>query len=485
MTDSKKTILMLAGHEPSLDPRIQWEAQSASRVFNVIVHGLKEPHIEKDDLEIISDTYCIKRFARPSSINVPFSLKLVKELFVSHSIIWQIPLFAALVICAVAVSVLDLIIIAGSLIFLALRSLEATFNKAAGKTFVVGTIYRYIRQKCLNIALKLVNPLNRGLKDFFWHTLYFLKMAQVFYDSYSAEVKVDIVHCNDLSTLLTGALIKAKNKDVQIVYDAHECYPHAFPDAPWLQTWAYTLLEQKLLPYVDQVITVSSPLATYMEQTYSISNVVTIPNAEPWKEQVSGKETAQLDAMAGGRIKILYQGNFAAQRGLEEILDEWQAVDHGKAALFLRGPDNYNKQEITKKANDLGFLGKSVFILNAVTEDELVDAASQADIGLIPYKPVTLNYKYCCPNKLSQYLHAGVVVLANNLPYVNSILETCKTGLTYDSNIKGSFATIINKIAVDRDQLEALKKNALIAGKNHFNWQAFEGELLEIYKKAA
>ena len=81
----------------------------------------------------------------------------------------------------------------------------------------------------------------------------------------------------------------------------------------------------------------------------------------------------------------------------------------------------------------LGLLNKSIYFLDAVREDELVAAAAEADVGIVPYLPIAINERLACPNKLSQYLHAGLMVITNDLPYVKSVLEEAEAGLSYSS----------------------------------------------------
>jgi hypothetical protein len=38
-------------------------------------------------------------------------------------------------------------------------------------------------------------------------------------------------------------------------------------------------------------------------------------------------------------------------------------------------------------------------------------------VGVISYQPFVIDNRFCCANKLSQYLHAGLMVITNDLPY--------------------------------------------------------------------
>ena len=185
---------------------------------------------------------------------------------------------------------------------------------------------------------------------------------------------------------------------------------------------------------------------------------------------------------ARGRIKFLFQGRFEDGRGIEELIHRWTQVDGEQAALFLRGPENASRQAAIELARRLQLLDKSVFFLDPVSEDMLVAAAAEADIGVIPYKPLIRNDRFACPNKLSQYLHAGLMVVTNDLPYVKSVVQAADAGLSYDSSDPSSFAAIVNRIAGDRALIDRCRQNALKYARQSFNWQCHAETLNALYR---
>ena len=112
-----------------------------------------------------------------------------------------------------------------------------------------------------------------------------------------------------------------------------------------------------------------------------------------------------------------------------------------------------------------------MFFLEAVDVDDLVAASAEADVGVIPYKANLPAYKFACPNKLSQYLHAGVAVLSNNIPYVRSIIEAGDCGAVYDVDDAVSIVHVVEEMAGSGRLLERLKHNAKDYGRRVFNWQ--------------
>ena len=136
-------------------------------------------------------------------------------------------------------------------------------------------------------------------------------------------------------------------------------------------------------------------------------------------------------------------------------------------------------------ADKTGMLGRSVYFLDSVPEDDLVVAAAEADVGLIPYKGEVDGYKYACPNKLSQYLHAGLMIIANDLPYVSEVLEESCAGLHYRVEDPDSLVETFMRAARDTELLQRCRANALRYAEERFNWQSFSETLYQLYQAAA
>ena len=224
----------------------------------------------------------------------------------------------------------------------------------------------------------------------------------------------------------------------------------------WVDQSFFSLLERLLIRRVDAVVSVNPMLSEAIRSAYGLDHVHSVPNVEPWVEHRERPAASPLADLAKGRVKFLFQGRFSPARGIEEIITAWRDVDGTRAALFLRGPDNAWKAQAIKLAAGLGLLNKSVFFLDAVGEDDLVMAAAEADVGIIPYLPTAINERLSCPNKLSQYLHAGLMIIANELPYVRSVVEQADVGLIYDSADLQTFAQAVKRVIDDPELLACM-----------------------------
>lgn len=450
---------MLVAQDPALDPRIDWSASFAGTEFDVTVIGIGEG--ERATAESRT-SYTVRR------CKLTFSPKNVATfaalLFMELSYLQRIAF--CLLVPSLAAALLALI---------------------AGHRLV--SRYGTLRTTLVIGANRLLPPAWRArrLRSFLFGLYrHFGPVTGAFLSAVESEARPDIVHCNDLDTLLVGVRLK-KKYGCRVVYDAHEYWPYSDPCFAPLEKRFYILYERLLARQADHVITVNPLLARRFAADYELRNVTSIPNAVPLKD---GRKRMCIDtcvqALAGARLKFLYLGGFAVHRGIEELLWTWKEVDARRAVLFLRGPDNAVRQEHQELADRLGLLDRSVYFLRAVDPDELIDSARSADIGVIPYRPTILNHVYSCPNKLSQYLQAGLMLLTDsNLLYVTQVVTESRAGILYDSNVAGSLLNAVNRILDDPALVRQCKTNAVYFADNHFNWDYFFGSLRDIYVRLA
>jgi glycosyltransferase involved in cell wall biosynthesis len=463
---------MICAHEPNLDPRIGWEARAAAARFEVTVLGFNRADGSCNQTEQ-RDGYHIVR--QPYSEITPlyyfwrFKDTLPRWLSIS-ALIALVPMVPLLVVAEIFGRPVRALIrkvlrppVRGARHLVTLRLL----SRMGVRLFHRGHLR--VAAGRMHYIVAVLRVQFAPATAFFWHYVRDL------------PTKPDVVHCNDLDTLLVGILAKRKY-GCRVIYDAHEFWPVADSLCRWIDTTFFAAVERLLIRKADAVVTVNPLLAEEIRRAYRLKQVFSVPNVEPWIESRPALGTArEMAALADGRVKFLFQGRFTLARGVEELIRGWVHVDAGKAALFLRGPDNMWRQQATALAAQLGVLGKSVYFLESVTEDQLVPAAAEADVGLIPYLPLALNERLSCPNKLSQYLHAGLMVVANDLPYVRSVIDEAGAGMCYDSTNLVTLADVVHQVADNPEFLRRCRQNACRFARERFNWQNYGKTFLDLY----
>lgn len=284
----------------------------------------------------------------------------------------------------------------------------------------------------------------------------------------SALRGIDAVIACDLDTLLAGLILKDLY-GIPVIYDAHEFWAEADVEQDELERQFWMALEQRLLPGVDYAQTVSASLASIMSEIYG-TEFASLPNAEPLSRALPEESLRQPDAPAAEKCRFLFQGGFSKARGIDLLIKAWPGTVAG-AVLELRGPDSPYKSEMIALAEATGLSGSRILFPAPVTEDALVGAAAAADVGLIPYTPAGTNYANCCPNKLSQYMAAGLPILANRTAFVASVLSDASCGSTVNFEDSNALVEAVNRLVLDVKARRELGLRAHAYFCSTFHWE--------------
>jgi glycosyltransferase involved in cell wall biosynthesis len=107
---------------------------------------------------------------------------------------------------------------------------------------------------------------------------------------------------------------------------------------------------------------------------------------------------------------------------------------------------------------------------------------SSADIGLSLDKDTNLNYKFSLPNKLFDYIHAGIPVLVSNLPEVRRIVNQYDIGRIVESHDPRVIADAIRKM-LDEMQDGTTWTLGLEKAAGELNWNIERKILLDLFRE--
>jgi glycosyltransferase involved in cell wall biosynthesis len=110
-----------------------------------------------------------------------------------------------------------------------------------------------------------------------------------------------------------------------------------------------------------------------------------------------------------------------------------------------------------------------------------VRRAADADIGINPIPAACLNTRYCLPNKLFEYMMAGLAVIASDLPELRKVVVDHDVGLVFDPVTPETIAGAIRALAQDEARLARCRANARAAARTTYNWEAAQQPLLAAY----
>jgi len=291
--------------------------------------------------------------------------------------------------------------------------------------------------------------------------------------------KPDLLIANDLDTLLPNYLI-SKIKRIPLVYDSHEYFcgvpeleKNNFARRIWLS------IEKWIFPKLKHVFTVNDSIAELYHKQYKILPKV-VRNIPLRQENIIIKTRTELNLPVDKKIVLLQGAGINLDRGVEELIEAMQWVDN-TLLLIIGGGDVYYL--LQQKTASMGLTDKIQFI-KKLPYSELMQYTANADLGLTLDKDSNLNYRFSLPNKLFDYIHAGIAVLSSDLIEIRKIIEQYEIGEIISDHQPETIALHINKLLADDERRLKYAANTKTAA-NELCWENEEKELLNVYQKYA
>lgn len=319
-------------------------------------------------------------------------------------------------------------------------------------------------------------------------SLFFYKSA-LFYAEYNIRLfflllfkKADILLANDLDTLPANylAYLVKKNifrKRIVLIYDSHEL----FTEVPELNgrkfaknTWLF--IEKIILPKIKYAYTVCQSIADEYSKKYGIKMQV-IRNVPVCKHiEMQNKKAEDLKLRFKNKKIILYQGALNIGRGLEESILAMQHIENTILLLIGEGDISSGLRKLVSGKK----LDEKVYFTGRIPLHELNAYTKTADLGLVLQADLSLSYRYVLPNRLFDYLHAEIPVLASCLPEIEKIVATHQAGILIDTLEPQKIAEKINHLLFDEKKLQQIKEN-IKKIKDEYCWEKEEEILHDIF----
>jgi glycosyltransferase involved in cell wall biosynthesis len=286
--------------------------------------------------------------------------------------------------------------------------------------------------------------------------------------SYSAQV----YHVHDLNALI-GGYILSRWRGARLVYDFHELFTEQFRPGLKSGLWRrfYEFIEGRLGKRADGHITVCDSIAGLTRERYAFPTVLTVRNVPWYQPAIAPPAHDRRDKV------ILYHGAYLRDRGLEQLIAAMAHVRGG--TLLLRG-DGELETALRAQVHQLGLDSRVVFA-PPVPISELVREAAQADIGVVPYIGFCLNNRFCLPNKVFEYMMAGLAVAGSDLPELRNLIAQHDVGGLFDPEDLHDIARVLQQLLDDEPALERMKTNARRVARATYNWEAESVRLVEGY----
>lgn len=336
-------------------------------------------------------------------------------------------------------------------------------------------------------ALKLLwGPLSASIGAFERLTrraLLYPHKPLMFFDYYSRAYALvrsdppDALHAHDLNTLPVAAAL-ARRLDVPLIYDAHELYPEISTLSP-REASIWRFLERRLAKRATAIVTVCESIAAEIETRNGVRRPMVLLNSPPIQPEPQEDPNAlrlRLGLPEEEPI-LLYQGGFAPNRGLGTLVLSAPALEGGTIVLMGWGA---LEEDLRKLILSQG-LEQRVLLTEPVPREEVIAQAAGATVGVIPYEPIGLNNTYTTPNKLFDYMAAGLPIAASRLPELVRFVEGGEIGVTFEPGDPGALAGAVNRLLADPEGCARMRERARELAAV-YSWERESAKLLDVYE---
>lgn len=295
----------------------------------------------------------------------------------------------------------------------------------------------------------------------------------------------DVYHAHNVHTLPV-CWWAARRRRARLVYDSHELFTALQLAEPTrrerLKQFIERTAERLWVRAADAVVTVSNAYADILARIYRIERPVALQNVSPLQplQRQTGKIRERL-GLSADQVVVLYQGGYyLVTRALDKLILAAHHLPERYVLVYIgfavRGEEQF-LQELAQREG----LSQRVRFLPPVPHQELMDYTMDADVGVIPFIDNCDAMHWCTPNKIYEYLMAGLATVCTDLPELRRIVEGYQVGALMNPLDPQSVAAAIRRVADDPAALVAMQQRARAAAEAEYNWGLERGKLVALY----
>jgi glycosyltransferase involved in cell wall biosynthesis len=288
--------------------------------------------------------------------------------------------------------------------------------------------------------------------------------------------KANLLLSNDLDTALPNFFI-SRLKGINMIYDSHEYFTETpeLVGRPRVQK-VWKRIEGFVVPRLKEMITVCDSIADLFHEKYGVTCHV-VRNIPPRAALPAKGDKKALNLPEDKHLLVLQGSGINIQRGAEELVEAMKYLDDCYLMIIGGG----DVLPVLKRMVGEMHIDDRVRFLPRMPYANMMAYTQLAELGFILDKDTNLNYRYCLPNKLFDFIQAGVPIVASHLVEIEKIIKKYHIGLFIPDHQPTSIAETI-KAGLSDASLRAVWQEGLAQAAEDLCWENEQQTLIEIYK---
>ena len=326
-----------------------------------------------------------------------------------------------------------------------------------------------IIKKITIFSLNLITKKVLHIKSFLY-TLNFIELSLKII-KIGITIKPKIIHCHDTLVLLPAVFLKLLFNS-RLIYDAHELESNKNMQSYILSKATY-FIEKFSWSYIDVLVSVSNSINKWYIREFGFKKNILILNSPIYKKNdllnKDRNDLRKIFDIKSENLLFVYVGDFCSGRGIDYILEAFSDKQIKSHVVFLG--DGLFKNKILNFSEE----NHNIHFHPSVKHDEVVNLIKSSDVGICFIENVSLSDYYCLPNKLFEYLFAGLEILGSDMPEISEFINLNKIGKLCKLNIDD----LKEKIK----DYENIKPKKFKLNLDQFTWESQSEKLTNLYKE--